>query len=81
MKHILQYTMGHLGYFIIGYMALRVMIIQDDKVGFTILVVGSFLLVGYVQFLEKRHGTPKYSGYIKLILVIVFLISSFIMLI
>ncbi|RDW17670.1 hypothetical protein [Oceanobacillus chungangensis] len=79
MKHILQFTMGYLGYFLIVFMALRALLTKDDTVGFIILFVGSFLLVDYVQFLEKKHETPKYSGYIKLILVIVFLLSGFTM--
>lgn len=75
MKHILQFTMGYLGYFLIGFMALRALLIQD-MVGFTVLVIGTLLLVNYVHFLEKNHGKPKYSGYIKSILIMVFLISG-----
>lgn len=80
MKNTIQLTMGYLGYFIIGFMALRAMFIQDDKVGFVILSVGLLLLINYVAFLEKKNGTPKYSGYIKLVLIVVFLISGFVML-
>ncbi|WP_010530584.1 hypothetical protein [Lentibacillus jeotgali] len=80
MKHILQFTLGYLGYFLIVFMALRALLIQNDTIGFTILVVGSFLLVNYLHYLEKKHETPRYSGYIKVILVIAFLISGLIML-
>lgn len=72
--------MGYLGYFIIGFMALRAMLIQDDKVGFVLLSVGLLLLINYVAILEKRNGTPNYSGYIKLVLLVAFLILGFVML-
>lgn len=78
-NYILQLTIGYLGYFLIGFMALRALLIQDDTEGFNALVLGLLLLVSYVQFLEKKHETPKYSGYIKLALIIVFLISGFIL--
>jgi peptidoglycan/LPS O-acetylase OafA/YrhL len=80
MKHFIQFTLGYLGYFIIGFMALRAMLIQDDKGGFVVLSVGLLLLISYVAFLEKSHEKPKYSGYIKLILAAAFLISVFTML-
>lgn len=77
MKHVLQFTMGYLGYFLLGFMALRSLLIQDDNVGFATSIVGLLLLVNYIAFLEKNHGTPKYSGYIKLILIVVFFASGF----
>lgn len=78
MKHTIQFSLGYLGYFLIMFMALRAILIQNDQVSFVILVIGSFLLMNYGQSLEKRYGSPKYGGYIKLILVIAFLVSGLI---
>ena len=77
MKHVMQFTMGYFGYFLIGFMALRALLIQDDNVGFATSIVGILLLVNYITFLEKNHGTPKYSVYIKLILIVLFFASWF----
>ncbi|RLL47076.1 hypothetical protein D8M04_07775 [Oceanobacillus piezotolerans] len=76
MKQVIQFTLGYIGYLLIGFFALRALLLQDDKVGFTILVIGLTLLITYVSMLEKKHGTPKYGGYIKLVLIIVFIIST-----
>ncbi|WP_164669686.1 hypothetical protein [Virgibacillus doumboii] len=78
MNHILQFTMGYLGYYLIALMALQAMVIRDDMVGSIILFIGLFFLVNYTQFLEKKHEKPKYGGYIKLILVVAFFISMFV---
>ncbi|MFS0644040.1 hypothetical protein [Siminovitchia sp. 179-K 8D1 HS] len=40
MKHILGFTVGYIGYFLIGFMALRALFIQDDMAGFIVLVAG-----------------------------------------
>lgn len=77
MRDTYQFTIGYLGYFLIGYVTLRAVIVQDDTVGFIILTVGLLLLLNYVHILEKKHGMPKYGGYIKVILSIVFLILAF----
>ncbi|WP_453989787.1 hypothetical protein [Bacillus nitroreducens] len=80
MKYRVQYIMGYIGYFLLAFMALRAVIIQDDILGFIILTVGLLFLMNYLALLEKQHGTPKYSGYIKLILALALLISGFTML-
>ncbi len=76
-RNLIQFTMGYVGYFLMGFIALKTLFVYDDKAGFIILVVGLLLLVTYMQFLEKKRGSPKYSGYIKLILFIGFSISAF----
>lgn len=79
-KNLIQFTMGYVGYFLMGFIALKTLFVHDDKAGFIISVVGLLLLVTYMQFLEKKQGSPKYGGYIKLILFVVFSISVFTML-
>ncbi|PIC98871.1 MULTISPECIES: hypothetical protein [unclassified Sporosarcina] len=77
MKNSIRFSLGYLGYFLIGFMALRALIVQEDKIGFVILIVGLTLLIDYVASFEKKYGTPKYSGYIKSILVVAFIFSGF----
>ena len=80
MKNSIRYTIGHLGYLLIGFMALRALFVQDDKIGFVILIVGLILLIDYVAYFEKKYGTPKYAGYIKSILFVAFVFSGFLIL-
>ena len=79
MKHSFQFTVGYLGYFLIGLMALRALLTQDDMVGSIALFVGLTLLVSYLHFLERKQEKPKYSGYIKVIVIILFFISGMIL--
>lgn len=79
MKHIFQFTVGYLGYFLIGFMALRALLTQDDMAGSISLFVGLTLLVSYVHYLERKQEKPKNSGYIKGIVMILFLISGIIL--
>ncbi|WP_404407925.1 hypothetical protein [Jeotgalibacillus malaysiensis] len=76
MKQHIQMIMGHIGYFLIGYMALRALLIQNDKIGFAILFIGVSLLINYVDSFEKKQGTPKYSAHIKITLSLVFILST-----
>lgn len=78
MKHTINYTLGYLGYFLLVFIALRFILVQNDKTSFLLTVIGIFLLINYVSYFEKQNGTPKYSGYIKLTLFIFFLFTGFI---
>ena len=78
MKHTINYTLGYLGYFLLVFIALRFILVQNDKTSFLLTVIGIFLLINYVSYFEKQNGTPKYSGYIKLTLFILFLFTGFI---
>lgn len=53
MKYTVQFTMGHVGYFLIMFMALKSMVIEGDAVTFIVLFLGALSLISYVQFLEK----------------------------
>ncbi|MDY0394555.1 hypothetical protein RWE15_09010 [Virgibacillus halophilus] len=50
----IRFTMGYAGYFLIVFMSFRALLVQDDWAAFIILFAGSFLLINYVQFLEKK---------------------------
>ncbi|MDG5471277.1 hypothetical protein P6709_05920 [Jeotgalibacillus sp. ET6] len=76
MKQHIQMIMGHIGYFLIGYMALRALLLQNDKIGFALLFIGMNLLISYVHSFEKQQGTPKYSAHIKFTLSLVFMLST-----
>lgn len=53
MKNKLQSILGYIGYFLIGFIALRAIINKEDKIGFIILIIGLTLLINYVHSLEK----------------------------
>ncbi|WP_404407929.1 hypothetical protein [Jeotgalibacillus malaysiensis] len=57
MKQDIQMVMGYIGYFLIGYMALRALLLQNDKIGFALLFIGMSLLISYVHSFEKQQGT------------------------
>ncbi|MDW0110055.1 hypothetical protein [Sporosarcina aquimarina] len=54
MKNSIRFTFGYLGYFLIGLMAIRALIVQNDKIVFAILLVGSLLLIDYIASFEKN---------------------------
>ncbi|AJD90246.1 hypothetical protein JMA_09290 [Jeotgalibacillus malaysiensis] len=76
MKQDIQMVMGYIGYFLIGYMALRALLVQDDRVGFALLFIGMSLLMSCVQFFEKKQGNPKYSVHIKVVLSLVLILTT-----
>ncbi|MGD7043087.1 hypothetical protein [Jeotgalibacillus proteolyticus] len=76
MKQDIQMIMGYMGYFLIGYMALRALLLQNDKIGFALLFIGMSLLISYVHSFEKKQGAPKYSAHIKFTLSLVFPFST-----
>ena len=54
MKNSIRFTIGHLGYLLIGFMTLCALFVQDDKIGIVILIVGSIFLIDYVAYFEKN---------------------------
>lgn len=79
MKHIINYTLGYIGSFLLAFIALRFIIVQNDETSFLLTMIGFLLLINYVSYFEKQNGTPKYSSYIKLTLIIIFLFTCFIL--
>lgn len=69
-------VMGYIGYFLIGYMALKALLLQNDKIGFALLFIGMSLLISYVHSFEKQQGSPKYSAHIKFTLSLVLIFST-----
>lgn len=78
MKELARFTVGYIGYFLIGFIAIRALS-QYDTVAFAVLSFGSLMLLGYVHALEKKHGAPKYGGYVKLALGIAFVFACFVL--
>jgi len=74
MKQTFIYTLGYLGYFMVGLIAVRAALLGDNFV-FVMTSLGSLFLMIYVSLLEKRTGTPKYAGYIKVSLVLAFFVT------
>ncbi|CAM3850939.1 hypothetical protein [Alkalicoccus chagannorensis] len=74
MKQYVHFTLGHAGYFLIGFMAMRALAAEDMQ-GFVMLNIGMLLLIIYVHFLERYLEKPKYSGSIKASLMALFLVS------
>ena len=74
MKQTFIYTLGYLGYFMVGLIAVRAAL-QGDNFVFVMTSLGSLFLMIYVSLLEKRTATPKYAGYIKVALVLAFFVT------
>lgn len=77
MKNVIHLTIGYAGYFLIMFMALKAMIEENDPITFVLLFLGSLAMLNYIHVLEKQHEKPIQSGYIKVILAILFVISGF----
>ena len=77
MRFLVFYTLGYIGYFALGFIALRFLVVQRDITGYVITFIGLILLINYVSFIEKKIETPKYNGYVKVTLMVIFFISSF----
>ncbi|MBN8208983.1 hypothetical protein JI666_09525 [Bacillus sp. NTK071] len=75
MKHYIHYVCGYLGYFLLALVSIRFQM-ANDMTGFILTWVGLMLLITYVEFMEKKSDKPKYSGYIKFGLSVVFLLTT-----
>ncbi|MDP4549584.1 hypothetical protein Q9251_01660 [Alkalihalobacillus macyae] len=75
MKDYIYYVSGYCGYFLLSLVSVR-FLIHDDMTGLIMCLIGLLLLITYVEFMEKKNGKPRYSGFIKIAISLVFILGS-----
>ena len=76
MKRTLNYTIGYIGYFLMAYVSLRLLIADKDVTGYTLTTIGLLFIATFTTSMEKQIEAPKYAGYIKFVIIIVFFFVS-----